>query len=87
MSSTTVTATRCWEYRAVYLDRLGGVEADLDQLGDEEWELVSVAADYAYFKRVYRCSTAPAWHPRSSRVMRLRHHLGNRIPYLGNGHI
>ena len=51
MSSTTVTATRCWEYRAVYLDRLGGVEADLDQLGDEEWELVSVAADYAYFKR------------------------------------
>ena len=51
MSSTTVTATRCWEYRAVYLDRLSGVEADLDQLGDEGWELVSVAADYAYFKR------------------------------------
>ena len=45
------TATRCWEYRAVYLDRLDGVEADLDQLGDEGWELVSVAADYAYFKR------------------------------------
>ena len=29
----------CWEYRAIYLDRLGAVEA-FDELGDQGWELV-----------------------------------------------
>ncbi len=47
----TISATPpCWEYRAIYLDRLGAVEA-FDELGDQGWELVSVIAEYAYFKR------------------------------------
>ena len=41
---------RCWEYRAIYLDRPDAVE-DLDSLGDAGWELVSVEVAYAYFKR------------------------------------
>jgi hypothetical protein len=43
--------TRTWEYRAIYLDWRSSVEADLDGLGDEGWELVSVAESYAYVKR------------------------------------
>lgn len=50
MLSATETGTRCWEYRAIYLDRPDAAE-DLDELGDEGWELVSVAADYAYLTR------------------------------------
>lgn len=45
------TTTRCWEYRAILLSRQESVETDLDRLGDEGWELVSVVADYAYLKR------------------------------------
>ena len=50
MLNVTAIEPRCWEYRAIYLDRPGAVE-DLDSLGDEGWELVSVAVAYAYFKR------------------------------------
>ena len=48
--SATATAIRSWEYRAIFLDQLDAVE-DLASLGDEGWELVSVAVAYAYFKR------------------------------------
>ena len=50
MLNATAIEPRCWEYRAIYLDRPDAVE-DLDSLGDEGWELVSVAVAYAYFKR------------------------------------
>jgi hypothetical protein len=46
-----------WEYRSVYLKFLGGgVKADVmdaafNKLGGDGWELVSVSADYAFFKR------------------------------------
>ena len=46
----TAIEPRCWEYRAIYLDRPDAV-GDLASLADEGWELVSDAVAYAYFKR------------------------------------
>ena len=50
MLNVTAIEPRCWEYRAIYLDRPDAVE-DLDSLGDAGWELVSVAVAYGYVKR------------------------------------
>ena len=50
MLSATAIEPRCWEYRAIYLDRPDAAD-DLASLGDEGWELVSVAVAYAYLKR------------------------------------
>ena len=51
LSRDTAAPTRCWEYRAIYVDRPDAAAADLDSLADDGWELVSVAASYAYLKR------------------------------------
>ena len=42
-----------WEYRARNLGKVAGValENDFNSFGQEGWELVTVAKDYAVFKR------------------------------------